>query len=332
MYDLPKPKLIYPDDVLVKVAYVGICGSDINVIRGYEDENIEGIVPGEKYQLGHEASGYVEEVGPEASAKGLKVGDKVVMYYNQHCGKCYHCRNGQEQFCDNMKTRAGSMADYISQNEQQVYKMPPDTNMAAAALIEPISVVLRGIELCNIRPGSKVAVSGGGGIGLLFVQLLRVLGGAKITVFEPVESKRKIALKYGAEYAVDPLKEDAVKEAKKITGGYGFDVVIESSGVPAAIQTAYDIGGRGSVLELFACYPKGAEYKLSLDSFFLKEVKMISVFQSPYMYPRAIEMFYKIDPEPFLQHIYKPEDWKEAFEYRMTGEPQKVMFKFAGDI
>jgi (R,R)-butanediol dehydrogenase/meso-butanediol dehydrogenase/diacetyl reductase/L-iditol 2-dehydrogenase len=330
MYDIAKPTLKYQDDIIVRIAYCGICGSDINVIRGYEDENIDGIVPGEKFQLGHEASGYVEELGPEAKAKGLKIGDRVVLYYNHHCGKCYHCRNGQEQFCDNMQSRAGFFADYAVVNEQQAYKMPADTNMAAAALVEPISVVLRGIEMCGIKPGAKVAVSGGGGIGLLFIQLLRNLGGAEITVLEPVEGKRQMALKYGAEHAVDPLKENVREISKEITHGVGFDVVIESSGVAGAIQTAYDIGGRGSTLELFACYPKGAEYKLSLDSFFLKEVKMLSVFQSPYMYPRAIEMFKRINPEPFLQHIFDAKDWKQAFEYRMTGEPQKVMIRFAG--
>jgi (R,R)-butanediol dehydrogenase/meso-butanediol dehydrogenase/diacetyl reductase/L-iditol 2-dehydrogenase len=330
LYELPVPGLVYPDDVLVKVAYVGICGSDINLIKGYEDENIPGLVPGEKWQMGHEASGYIEKLGPKATAKGLRVGDKVVLYYNHHCGKCYHCRNGQEQFCDNMQVRGGSMADFIVQNEQQVFKMPADTNMAAAALIEPLSVVLRGIELCNFKPGSKVAVSGGGGIGLLFVQLLQALGGARLTVLEPVEGKRQVALKYGAEFVVDPLENDVKEVSMQITDGMGFDVVIECSGVPAAIQTAYDICGRGSVLELFACYPKGAKYVLSLDSFFTKEIKMLSVFQSPYMYPRAIEMFKKVDPEPFLQHIYVPEEWKEAFDYRLTGEPQKVLFRFAG--
>jgi (R,R)-butanediol dehydrogenase/meso-butanediol dehydrogenase/diacetyl reductase/L-iditol 2-dehydrogenase len=331
LYDLPKPELRGSDDVLVSIAYCGICGSDINVIKGYEDENIADIVPGEKYLLGHEASAYVEELGPEAKAKGLKAGDKVVLYYNQHCGKCYHCRNGQEQFCDNMRNRSGFFSDYAVLNEQQVYRMPDDTNMAAAALVEPISVVLRGIEMCGFKPGSRAAVSGGGGIGLLFVQLLRYLGAGRLTVLEPVESKRKVALQYGAEYAIDPLKEDYKKITREITGGIGFDVVIECSGVPSAIQTSYDIGCRGGVLELFACYPKHAEYRLSLDSFFLKEVKMLSVFQSPYMYPRALEMFRKIDPAPFLQHIYNPEQWKEAFEYRMTGEPQKVMIRFAGD-
>lgn len=331
MYDLPRPVMKYSDDVIVSIAYCGICGSDINVIRGFEDENIDGIKPGQKYQLGHEASAYVEELGPEAKAKGLKVGDKVALYYNQHCGKCYHCRNGQEQFCDNMQARCGFFSDYYALNEQQVYKLPPDTNMAAAALMEPLTVVLRGAEMLQMKPGVKVAVSGGGGIGLLFVQVLRNMGAAKITVLEPVESKRQMALKYGADFAIDPIKENVRDIARDITGGFGFDCVVECSGIPAAIQTAYDIGGRGSALELFACYPKNAEYKVSLDSFFTKEVRMLSVFQSPYMYPRAMEMFGRIDPAPFVQHIYDASEWKKAFEYRMTGEPQKVMIRFAGD-
>jgi len=328
MYDLPKPEMIHPDDVIIRPAYIGICGSDINTIKGYEDEHNSQIKPGQIYQLGHEASGYVEELGHEAKAKGLKIGDKVVMYYNRHCGKCYYCRNGQEHFCSNMETRAGSMADYIAQNEQQVFKIPDDADMKKAALTEPISVVLRGVEMMRIKPGSSVAISGGGGIGLLFLQLINLLGGARVTVLEPVETKRAIARQYGAEYVLDPTDSGTIDAAKDITEGRGFDYVVETSGVPAAIQTSYEIGGRGSTLELFACYPNGEYYPLSLDSFFVKEVTMLSVFQSPYMYPRAIEMAKKLDLDPFIQNIYEPEQWKEAFDYRLTGEPLKVMFHF----
>lgn len=329
MYELPKPKMIHADDVIIRPAYIGICGSDINTIKGFEDKHNAQISPGKIYQLGHEASGYVEELGPKATAKGLKVGDKVVMYYNRHCGKCYYCRNGQEHFCSNMETRAGSMADYIAQNEQQVFKLPEDADMAKAALTEPISVVLRGVEMMRIKPGASVAISGGGGIGLLFLQLINLLGGCRVTVLEPVASKRDIALKYGAEYVLDPLSPDAVAQGMDITEGRGFDYVVETSGAVPAIQTCYDIGGRGSTLELFACYPNNEYYRLSLDSFFMKEVTMLSVFQSPYMYPRAIEMAKKLDLEPFIQHIYDPDQWQEAFEYRLTGEPLKVMFRFA---
>lgn len=327
LYNLKQPETIYPDDVLVRIAYAGICGSDINIMNGHEDDFLK-IKKGDCYILGHEAAGYVAELGPKATAKGLKKGDKVALYYNQHCGKCYYCRNGQEQFCSNMQSRGGFFADYAVVNEQQVFKLPDDTDMREAALIEPISVVQRGIDLLGLRPGMKVAVTGGGGIGMLFVQLLRLAGAARLTVIEPVEEKREMALKMGADYVIDPKKEDVSARSLEITDGMGFDVVVESSGVVPVIQTAYEILGRGGTLELFACYGKQAAYSLDLASFFTKEVKIVGVFQSPYMYPRALELFQRIDKKPFIRHIFKPEDWEKALEVRKTGVPQKVMFDF----
>lgn len=325
--ELAEPKMIFDDDVIVRIAYAGICGSDINIIHGHEDEFLK-IKPGSNYVLGHEAAGYVEEVGPKATLKGLKKGDKVAVYFNHYCGKCYYCRNGQEQFCEGLISRAGFFADYASVNEQQVYKLPEDTDMRKVALIEPISVVQRGIDLLQMKPGAKVAVIGGGGIGLLFTQLLYHVGAARLTVIEPVESKREMARKYGADYTIDPFGDGVVEQCMDITEGRGFDIVVESSGVRATIDTAYDILGRGGVLELFGSYGKGTQYPIDLPSFFIKEAKIIGVFQSPYMYPRSLELYKRLELGPFLEHIYKPEDWKEAFEVRMSGAPQKVMFEF----
>ena len=327
VYEVPKPTLKRPDDVLIRTAYAGICGSDVHIVQGDMDDFI-GAKPGIPNIIGHEASGVIEELGPEATTKGLRVGDKVVYYYNWHCGKCYYCRNGQEQFCQNIILHSESMADYIVQNEQQVYKLPDYADLREAALIEPISVVMRGLEMCNIRIGTKVAISGGGGIGMLFLQLAKISGVARLTVIEPVAEKRTEALAEGADHVIDPFNPDVLSEAMRITDKMGFDVVIEASGAVKAIQTSYDILGRGGMLELFACYPKNAKYPLDLDSFWTKEARITGVFQSPYMFPRAIEIYPKLNLKPFLKHIYKPEDCKEAFRVRMSGVPQKVLFDF----
>ena len=326
-FEMEKPRIVRDDDVLIRIAYVGICGSDINIIRGYEDKFL-GLKPGLRTILGHEAVGVVEELGKGATVKGLKVGDRVALYFNEYCGKCHFCRNGQEQFCTNKIDRMGSMADYITRGEQQVFKLDDDVSLLDAALVEPISVVMRGMDLIGLKPGSTLAISGGGGIGLLFTQIARHYGASRITVIEPVAQKRETALALGADYAIDPFNEDVVQRGREITQGRGFDAVVECSGVRSTIQTSYDILSRGGVLELFAAYPKGSEYSLNLASFFEKEAKIVGVFQSPYMYPRALEMLKRLHTEPFTQNVYKVDQWKEAFDTRMTGVPQKVIIDF----
>lgn len=97
----------------------------------------------------------ITELGPAATCKGLKVGDRVVYYYNEHCGSCYYCRNGQEQFCENMTGTSAAFSDYIVVREQSVHKLADTCSLKKGALIEPISVCLHGIDLIGIKPASR---------------------------------------------------------------------------------------------------------------------------------------------------------------------------------
>ena len=331
MYEVPDVEITKPDDVKIRVAYAGICGSDIHIIKGDIDEFI-GVKPGDKRIIGHEAVGTVVELGPEAKIKGLKPGDKVAFYYNYHCGNCYYCRSGKEGFCENIELRDWVMSDYIVFSEQQVFKLPEDTDLKKAALIEPVSVTLHGIDLCGIRPGTSVLISGSGGIGLLLLQEAKMNGAIRLSVSEPVPEKRENALKLGADFVIDPIKEDLVERAMEITEGRGFDVVIEASGNPVAIGPCYYALGRGGTLQFFGTYPDGTFLSdIPLDGMkavSFKECKLIGIFQSPYMFHRAIEIFPKLDLDLFTEHVFKPEDCVEAFETQMTGKPQKVLFDF----
>jgi threonine dehydrogenase-like Zn-dependent dehydrogenase len=331
LVDLPEPQITKPTQVKVKVAYASICGSDIHTIKGEADGHWEaiGYKKGMPIPLGHEASGVVAELGPEATTKGLKVGDKVTYYYNYYCGNCYFCRNGQEQFCLNVITDScGAMSEYMVLEEQQVFKLSDDVDLARACLIEPISVCMHGIDLARIKIGDKVAISGGGGTGLLMLQLAKLSGASKLTLIEPVEEKRNLALKLGAEYVYSPFDEDLIDKCMRNTDGLGFDVVIETSGATSACDTSYSILSRGGTLEFFAIYPPSYAFSINLLEFWQKEAKIISVFQSPYMFPRAIATLDKINTDIYIENQFSPDEPMKAFEAHLSGRPVKVMFKF----
>ena len=165
------------------------------------------------------------ELGKNAVSKGLKVGDKVALYYNSYCGKCHFCNIGKQHLCENIDVTIGFMSDYAVVDEQQVYKLPDDMDLKKAVLAEPVSICLHGVDMCHIKPGDTVAVSGGGGIGNLTMQLAKLSGGVKVTLFEPIAWKRQAALKAGADYVLDPMAPDFHEKAMEITGGYGFDVI-----------------------------------------------------------------------------------------------------------
>ncbi len=330
LIDIPEPQIEREGQVKVKIHYASICGSDIHTVKGEADGHFQdlGYGPGDPIVIGHEASGVITEVALGANDKGFKVGDKVTFYYNKHCGSCYFCRNGQEQFCLNMKTSDSAMSEYLVLDQQQVYKLDDDTDLARACIIEPISVCLHGIDLAGIRPGDKVAISGGGSIGLLMLQMARLSGASKLTIIEPIEAKRDLAKKLGAEYTIDPMSEDTIARAAEITEDLGYDVVIETSSSRHAVPPAYKIASRGGTVEFFAIY---GDYKFELDllDMWERELRLQTVFQSPYMFPRAIALFPKINLDDYVKAIFAPEQYEEAFDTVMAGKAVKVMFKFA---
>lgn len=328
--DAPEPMLLNEDDVKIRVAYCGVCGSDLHFLRKEMDFMI--LADTTHYPLGHEAVGVITELGPGATAKGLKVGDKVIYYYNKYCGKCHYCRNGQEHLCVNVKSNMAAMADYIVTSEQTVFKLDDDIDMAKAVFHEPISVCLHGIDLARIKPGQSVMISGGGGIGLILLQLARLSGAVNLTLSEPVAWKREVGKKLGAVFTIDPTLEDIGEMAKRYTDGLGYDVVIEASGSTRACPGALEAVGRGGTLEFFAAlYNVNYDFPLNLQAAFFKEVTIIGgVFQSPYVFPRTLRLFDILDIDTLMSDgcIFEAEEFHEAFDAQLGGKTIKSILKF----
>ena len=192
----PVPKL-EPDGVLVRVMACGICGTDVHIYEG--DKGAADTTP--PVILGHEFSGVVEAVGEKVSR--VKAGDRVCIDPNSLCGACSYCRTGIGHFCENMvgigTTVDGGFAEYCAVPESQVYRLAAGISFEEGAMAEPLACCLHGIDLCEIRPGSAVMVIGAGMIGLLMVQLAKLSGVRLVAVLEPVEEKRIMALKLGAD-------------------------------------------------------------------------------------------------------------------------------------
>jgi (R,R)-butanediol dehydrogenase / meso-butanediol dehydrogenase / diacetyl reductase len=323
--DFPKPEP-GPEDVLIRVAYCSICGSDPHVLTGLFPLPVP-------FGLGHEASGTIVALGPQATVKNLKVGDRVTGNYGRVCGTCYYCRNGQEQFCAKIfETAKPAMAEYVCWHEQQVHKIPDSVSLEEACLTEPVAIALRGIEKADLRIGARVAISGAGGIGLLLVQLARMAGASSVTVIEPVEAKLKLARELGADHCINPKTEDIKAEAMKITHDIGFDAVLESSGAPAACLPAVEILAKGGTAVFFAMYP--ADFALPVNLFahaYMKEITIRGFFNSPYSFPRAVSMLPRLNLKPLIQKVFPIDRAAEAFDVQMSGNYAKVLIRCFSD-
>lgn len=282
----PMPKVGH-EDILIQVKACGICGTDVHIYEG--DKGAAEVTP--PTILGHEFSGVIAEVGSNVTK--YKVGDRVCIDPNCYCGKCDFCRNGIAHYCTDMigygTTVNGGFAEYCSVNQRQVYKLGDNTTFEQGAMTEPVACCLHGMDMCNIHPGSNVVVIGGGMIGLLMLQLSKLAGAARVALLEPVESKRVVAKKLGADILIDPINENVEEELKK-AGMIWVNTVIECVGKTATIQQAIDIVGNKGTVMMFGLTKPDDTIAVKPFQIFQKEIELKSSFINPYTQKRALDL------------------------------------------
>lgn len=282
--ELPK---IGEDDVLVEVKACGVCGTDVHIYEG--DKGAAEVTP--PTILGHEFAGVVAKVGKNVTK--YKEGDRVCVDPNCYCGNCEYCRSGIAHYCTDMigygTTMNGGFAEYCSVNQKQIYPIGDNTTFEKGAMAEPVACCLHGIDMCNIHPGSNVVIIGGGMIGLLMMQLSKLSGATKVALLEPVEKKRETAMKLGADFCIDPIKED-VKAKLKENGMTWVNVVIECVGRPSTIEQAIDIAGNKAVVMMFGLTKPDETISVKPFEIFQKEIELKASFINPYTHKRAIEL------------------------------------------
>lgn len=315
------------NEVKIQVKYCGICGTDIHIFHG--DGGCCDVTP--PLVPGHEFSGVVAEVG--AGVKAVKVGDRVTGDPNDMCGECYFCKNGMQHFCKNNigigTTVDGGFAEYVIMREKQAYKVSDDLSFIEAAMAEPISCCLHGIDLCNIKAGDTVLVMGGGPIGMIMMQLAKNAGASKVIMSEPVEEKRERALKLGATKTIDPLHEDV----EDVLAEYceNVNVVIECVGNVHTQADAVRFAGKGATIMYFGLAAPEESFPIRPDDIFKKELHITSSYINPYSFERAIQILESgtVELESLITNVVPLDDIADVFtkpEYRRTG---KVMIQIS---
>lgn len=283
-YEMPK---VGPKDVLIQVKACGICGTDVHIYEG--NKGAAEVTP--PTILGHEFAGVIAEVGSEVTA--YQVGDRVCIDPNCYCGTCNPCRNGVAHYCEHMigygTTVNGGFAEYCAVNERQVYKLGENTTFEQGAMTEPVACCLHGLDLCQIQPGHQVVIIGGGMIGLLMVQLAKLAGAAKVALLEPVESKREVGKKLGADVCIDPLQED-VKAVLQENGMTWIRTVIECVGRPSTIEQAIDLAGNKAVVMMFGLTKPDEMIHVKPFQIFQKELELKASYINPYTQKRALDL------------------------------------------
>jgi L-iditol 2-dehydrogenase len=322
-----------PDEVLVRVAAAGVCGTDVEVLAGVHGALLSGATA---YPMvpAHEWSGYVVEVGVEV--RHLQVGDLVVGETGIGCFHCPLCFGGHHQLCPNgtetgITRRAGAMREFHTQRADFVHRFPLD-DPELAALVEPASVGVYACHKTAISPLDRVAVVGGGAIGQLCLQAARVFGARLTMLVTRSEPKLSLARSLGADLAVSSAEVDLASYAAEVTDGDLFDVVIEAAGTESAFYDSLLIGGYASRIGMVGLSNRGP-LGYGLWTVIDREQTIIGVRGSPHVYPQTIEMMVagRISARPLVSHRFALGEYAEAFATARAGGPtvMKVLLKLA---
>jgi 2-desacetyl-2-hydroxyethyl bacteriochlorophyllide A dehydrogenase len=280
-YSLPKIK---DNELLIKVGACGVCGTDFHIFEGDAPAKPPVI-------LGHE---YVGEIVDLASnIKNFKIGDRIAVNPNIHCGYCEYCRKGKINLCLNLKalgvTINGGFSQYSVVPLTQAFLLPVDFPFEIAAFAEPLSCCVHGLNQATVRLGNSVAIVGAGPIGLLMMQLFRLSGASKTYVIDIDENKRNIALELHADAAFNPQAGDFLESFIDQTNG-GADVVIECVGSEQAAKTSLNIVRKGGTLVVFGLASPKAQLHIFLQQLFHKELTLKSSILNPNTFQNAVDL------------------------------------------
>jgi 2-desacetyl-2-hydroxyethyl bacteriochlorophyllide A dehydrogenase len=295
--ELKIPKL-KPDELLVHVDACGVCGTDFHIFEGNAPSKIPVV-------LGHEYAGVIIDAG--SKFPGIKVGDKVAVNPNIHCGYCEFCRSGKINLCSNLKalgvTINGGMSQFSVVPITQAHLLPNDFPFSKSVFAEPLSCCIHGINQAEIIPGEKVLIIGAGTIGLIMLQLAQLRGASQVIVLDPLQFKRELALTLKADFVLNPLSENFEESVIDITSG-GADTVIECVGSQAAAESAVRLVKKGGKIVIFGLANKSAVINIFLQSFFHKELTLKSSVLNPNTFQPAIDFIInnKINVEIFNPH------------------------------
>lgn len=229
----PVPKA---GEVLIKVKYTGICGSDVPRVNGDACHFFPNV-------LGHEFSGVIAELGENVTS--LKVGDRVAGVPLVPCMECEDCQTGNYSLCKNYSfigsREFGSFAEYVVVPERNAVKFEEEVSFEQGAFFEPATVALHGLQRVPYKGGKTVAILGGGTIGLFTMQWAKIFGAKKVVVFDINNERLELAKRLGADNGINTLEEDFIKNALAITDNRGFDYIYETAGNTITMKMAFKL-------------------------------------------------------------------------------------------
>lgn len=323
--DIPTPK---DDEVLVKIEYVGICGSDMHF---FEAGRVGNWIVKDPLVLGHESGGTVVEVGKNVT--NLKVGDRVALEPGVGCGECEMCKKGLYNLCPDMDfmavpgQRDGVFLEYYAHPAKMCFKLPDNVDTMEGGLMEPLSVGLHAVNISGAKMGQSAVILGCGCIGLVTIMALKAAGIDEIYAVDVLDKRLAKAKEVGAMEIINGKEVDAVEYIKKLGG---VDLVYETAGAEfTTLQTAKMVKKGGAVTLVGMC--ANSEIKYDIGSLSAAEARLYTIFRYRNLYPQAIKLVSqgKIPLKSIVSHVFDFKDIIEGINFNIDnkGEVIKAVIK-----
>ncbi len=299
-----------PGDVVVAVHTATICGSDIHAVQGLFPRPVPMV-------LGHEYSGVVRAVG-RGVPKSL-IGRAVACEGSYGCGTCADCKAGREVHCTRC-VRVGGFAEYAAMPARYVHRLPRGLDPVTAAIAEPASCCLSALDRVPVARGATCVVIGGGVMGLLTMLLAKARGARRFIVSDPLEERRRMARRLGAQVVVDPRAEPLRDRVLKDTHGVGAELVCEAVGTPELVAQAVALARPGGSVVLIGVSPKGTTLTVDLWDIQTRELVIGGAFGRGTAFTRTLRLLPKLGVKSLVTGRFPLEKIAEAFEHAAAGK------------
>ncbi len=322
--DVPKPE---PDanEVLVKVKYCGICGSDVGSYKTGTYE--EGLV------IGHEFSGEIVKLGQGVA--GWKLGDRIVGNGVRPCGRCYFCHHNRPSLCDNVQMCGvsfdGAFAEFVKVPSDILYRIPDSVSDEEATLVDPLSNCIHAVRHSALQLGDRVLIVGAGPIGLLMLQCVKLAGASAVYVSEVSDKRRGMAEKLGATASYDPSRENLYVKMDEVTAGRGPDVLFECAGTPHTLREAVTLVRKGGQVFVISICEEHVEADFMTPV--LNELDIRGSYCGYEEYPQAIDMIAKkrVDVKSLISDVI-PLDHLVEKGFEVLAKPRTEAVKIIAKI
>ncbi len=315
LQELEEPRVL-PGTVKLKVAYAGICGTDLHMYEGKMDLDVPVV-------LGHEFSGTIEEIGD--GVDGFSLGEQVTAEHTFHvCGSCEYCRDGRYQLCEKRVSvgfeEQGAFAQYVLVSPDYIHRLPEGVSLREGAMTEPLACAVHGVELVNPQAGTRSLVVGPGPIGILTGLVLKAYGCRVDIVGTPQDARR---LEAAAGMGLSVVTPEDLELSR------GYDLVADCSGAAGGINAALQAVKKGG--EILQVGIAGKPVTIDYDTVLFKELRVQGTFTHVYSsWERSLRLEKEglVDVKGLLGDDRSLDDWHDAFETLRRQEAMKILFRF----